>query len=83
MPAEDKDPKAIALRATLDQRLGEVQLPAVIQQVNVNDETSGNQVGNGNGKTLATIVSATGGTYAGNKVKQSMKTVPFMTYADT
>ena len=33
MPAEDEDPKVIQLRAQLDQRLGEVQLPEVILQV--------------------------------------------------
>ncbi|MEO7128284.1 MAG: Tn3 family transposase [Rhodoferax sp.] len=33
MPAEDEDPKVIQLRAQLDQRLGEVQLPDVILQV--------------------------------------------------
>ena len=33
MPAEDEDPKVILLRAQLDQRLGEVQLPDVILQV--------------------------------------------------
>jgi TnpA family transposase len=33
MPAEDEDPKVILLRAQLDQRLGEVQLPEVILQV--------------------------------------------------
>ncbi len=33
MPAEDEDPKVIELRAQLDQRLGEVQLPEVILQV--------------------------------------------------
>ena len=33
MPAEDEDPKVIVLRAQLDQRLGEVQLPEVILQV--------------------------------------------------
>ena len=33
MPAEDEDPKVIRLRAQLDQRLGEVQLPEVILQV--------------------------------------------------
>ena len=33
MPAEDEDPKVIQLRAQLDQRLGEVQLPEVILRV--------------------------------------------------
>lgn len=33
MPAEDEDPKVIQLRAQLDHRLGEVQLPEVILQV--------------------------------------------------
>jgi len=33
MPAEDEDPKVIQLRSQLDQRLGEVQLPEVILQV--------------------------------------------------
>ena len=33
MPAEDEDPKVIQLRAQLDQRLGEVQLPEVILEV--------------------------------------------------
>ena len=33
IPAEDEDPKVILLRAQLDQRLGEVQLPEVILQV--------------------------------------------------
>ena len=33
MPAEDEDPKVLQLRAQLDQRLGEVQLPEVILQV--------------------------------------------------
>lgn len=33
MPAEDEDPKVIVLWAQLDQRLGEVQLPEVILQV--------------------------------------------------
>jgi len=33
MPAEDEDPKVIQLRAQLDKRLGEVQLPEVILQV--------------------------------------------------
>lgn len=33
MPADDEDPKVTELRAQLDQRLGEVQLPEVILQV--------------------------------------------------
>ena len=33
MPAEDEDPKVIELRSQLDKRLGEVQLPEVILQV--------------------------------------------------
>ena len=35
----------------------------------------GHQVGNGNGKTVATVLGAAGGAYAGNKVEQNMKTV--------
>lgn len=33
----------------------------------------GNQVGGGNGKTLATIAGAAGGAYAGRKVEENMK----------
>jgi outer membrane lipoprotein SlyB len=35
----------------------------------------GHQVGNGRGKTLAAVLGAAGGAYAGNKVEQKMKTV--------
>ncbi len=35
----------------------------------------GHQVGNGNGKTLATVVGAAGGAYAGNTVEKNMKKV--------
>jgi len=35
----------------------------------------GNQVGNGNGKTLATVLGAAGGAYAGNTVEKNMKKV--------
>ena len=33
LPAEDEDPEVIKLRAKLDQRIGEVQLPEVILAV--------------------------------------------------
>lgn len=35
----------------------------------------GHQVGNGNGNTVATVLGAAGGAYAGNKVEQNMKKV--------
>lgn len=35
----------------------------------------GHQVGNGNGKTVAAVLGAAGGAYAGNKIEQKMKTV--------
>jgi len=35
----------------------------------------GNQVGNGNGKTAATVLGAAGGAYAGNVVEKNMKKV--------
>ena len=41
MPAEDEDPKVIVLRAQLDQRLGEVQLPEVILQVDSKSGSAG------------------------------------------
>jgi outer membrane lipoprotein SlyB len=39
----------------------------------------GNQVGQGNGKTLATIIGAVGGGLAGNKVEKTMKKETFYT----
>lgn len=35
----------------------------------------GHQVGNGNGRTVAALLGAAGGAYAGNKVEQNMKSV--------
>jgi outer membrane lipoprotein SlyB len=34
----------------------------------------GNQVGSGNGRTLATVAGAVGGAYAGNKLERNIKT---------
>ena len=39
----------------------------------------GNQVGSGNGRTLATVAGAVGGAYAGNRIERNMKAV---TYTD-
>jgi outer membrane lipoprotein SlyB len=36
----------------------------------------GNQIGSGNGRTLATVAGAVGGAYGGNRIERTMKAEP-------